>query len=201
MKKDRKDAAAEAEGAADTAPFGADGQAEEAATQHSAGAVVEPAEGHIRRLEEELEKLKDQYLRLAADMDNFRKRTAKERTETWARAQADVVSNVLDALDDLGRVAHLDPSRTNAQDILVGVEMVERKFLKALESAGLDGWETWARCSIRIGTRRSLPSQPLAPVRIIPSLPCSSPGTALEVHCCALPGYRSRCGKGRNRRN
>jgi molecular chaperone GrpE len=105
---------------------------------HAGGAVVEQAEEQIRRLKDELAQVKDQFLRHAADMDNFRKRTARERTETWARAQADVVSNILDALDDLGRVAHLDPSKTSTQDVLIGVELVERKILKELESAGLE---------------------------------------------------------------
>src|SRR5204863_353486 len=71
-------------------------------------ALVEPSEEHIRRLTDELAQLKDQYLRLAADHDNFRRRAGRERTEAWSRAQAEVVSNILDALDDLGRVAHLD---------------------------------------------------------------------------------------------
>src|SRR5205823_12511588 len=78
----------------------------------SGGAIVEPAEGHIGRLTDELAQARDQYVRLAADHDNFRKRVARERTETWARAQADVVSSILDALDDLGRVAHLDAGKT-----------------------------------------------------------------------------------------
>jgi molecular chaperone GrpE len=140
MKKTRKESAPEVQGDGDPRDLGSNGPADAAEPDmpHHAGAVVEPAEEHIRRLQDELDQVKDQYLRLAADMDNFRRRTAKERTETWARAQADVVANVLDALDDLGRVAHLDPSRTNSQDILVGVEMVERKFLKELEGAGLE---------------------------------------------------------------
>ncbi len=100
-------------------------------------ALVEPAEGAITRLEAELDRWKDQYARLAADLDNFRKRTQRERSETWSRAQAEVVANVLDSLDDLGRVAHLDPDRTAARDVVAGVELVERKLLKELESAGL----------------------------------------------------------------
>jgi molecular chaperone GrpE len=145
MKKTKKDSAPGPGEDVDPTPFGtngpqvADGDAAAVGSvPPPGGAMVEPAEEHVRRLQDELDQVKDQYLRLAADMDNFRRRTAKERTETWARAQADVVANVLDALDDLGRVAHLDPSRTNSQDILVGVEMVERKLLKELEGAGLE---------------------------------------------------------------
>ena len=118
---------------------GAHPQVEEAPDAAQSGvAMVEPGDEQIRRLTDELAQAKDQLLRLAADMDNFRRRNAKERTETWARAQAAVVSNILDALDDLGRVTHLDPAGTTPQDVLVGVELVERKLLKELEGAGLE---------------------------------------------------------------
>lgn len=104
----------------------------------SGAALAELPDQAVKRLEDEVSQWKDQYVRLAADLDNFRKRTQRERTEMWARAQADVVSSILDALDDLGRVARLDPGATASRDVLVGVEMVERKLLKELESAGLD---------------------------------------------------------------
>lgn len=88
-------------------------------------------------MEEQLAQVKDQYARLAADFDNFRKRMIKERAETWPKAQAELAANVLEALDDLGRVAHLDPERTSARDLAAGVELVERKMLKQFEGAGL----------------------------------------------------------------
>jgi molecular chaperone GrpE len=45
---------------------------------------------------------------------------------------------LVDAVDDLGRVAHLDASATAASDIIAGVELVERKLLRLLTSAGLE---------------------------------------------------------------
>lgn len=102
------------------------------------GALVEAPDAALRRVSGELEELRDRHLRLAADFDNFRKRVARERVETWARAQADVISKVLDALDDLGRVAHVDLAKAEAKDILSGVELVERKLLRELEGAGLE---------------------------------------------------------------
>lgn len=80
---------------------------------------------------------KDRHLRLAADFDNFRKRTAKERAETWSRAQAEIVSRLADALDDLSRFAHIDPADIDAKTLHDGVDMVERKVWKELESAGV----------------------------------------------------------------
>lgn len=99
-------------------------------------AVAVPEE--LARLEREAADLKDRLLRTAADFDNFRKRAARERTETWGRAQADVIQKVLDSIDDLGRVAHLDPAQTDAVALHEGVGLVERKLLKALEGVGLE---------------------------------------------------------------
>ncbi len=101
-------------------------------------ALVEPAAEAVRRLTEELEVAKDRHLRLAAEFDNFKKRAQRERTETWGRAQAELVVAILDALDDLGRVAHLSPDTTSVRDLLAGVELVERKLTRALGQGGLE---------------------------------------------------------------
>ncbi len=102
------------------------------------GALVEPDVETIRRLSAELEQLKDRHLRLAAEFDNFRKRTQRERAEAGTRAQADLVAGILDSLDDLGRVAHFDPQVATARDVLAGVELVERKVARVLGLAGLE---------------------------------------------------------------
>ena len=88
-------------------------------------------------LEAELADLKDRYLRLAAEYDNFRKRITRERDEIRVRSQAEVARRLLDALDDLGRVAHLDPAATAAGDVIAGVELVERKILRELGAVGM----------------------------------------------------------------
>jgi molecular chaperone GrpE len=85
----------------------------------------------------QLDEQRDKYLRLAAEYDNFKKRTARERGETGARAQAELIRHIMDALDDLARFAHVDPDSAEARTVVQGVEMVERKLLKALQSAGL----------------------------------------------------------------
>jgi molecular chaperone GrpE len=86
----------------------------------------------------QLAELNDRYLRLAAEYENYRKRTTRERLELRGRAQGDLVAMLIDALDDLGRVAHLAPEATTARDVIAGVELVERKLLKQLEAAGLE---------------------------------------------------------------
>lgn len=85
----------------------------------------------------ELEELRDRHLRLAAEYDNYRKRILRERDEVRARVQADLMRMMLDAIDDLGRVTELDPAQAGAQDVIAGVELVERKLMKQLEAAGL----------------------------------------------------------------
>ncbi len=86
----------------------------------------------------ELEEIQDRHLRLAAEYDNYRKRTSKELADAGVRAQAFLVGRLLDALDDLGRVAHVDPTGVDATDGLEGVELVERKMLRELEALGLE---------------------------------------------------------------
>jgi len=91
----------------------------------------------VEALEAELAELKDRYLRLAADYDNFRKRANRERDELRLRSQAELVRRLIEELDDLGRVAHLDPAATAAADVISGIELVERKFLRELGAAGM----------------------------------------------------------------
>ena len=88
-------------------------------------------------LRRQLEEQRDRHLRLAAEFDNFRKRTAKERSEAESRGQAELVKRIMDELDDLARVAHLDPETTAASAVLEGVELVERKLHKDLGALGL----------------------------------------------------------------
>lgn len=86
---------------------------------------------------QQLAEQRDKYLRLAAEYDNFRKRSARERAEAGARGQAELVMKLVDALDDLSRFAHVDPATTDSQTLHKGIELVEQKALKVLESAGL----------------------------------------------------------------
>lgn len=87
---------------------------------------------------EDLATERDKYLRLAAEYDNYRKRSAKERQDAGTRAQADLVRQLVEALDDVARFAHIDPATTDATTVVQGVDMVEKKLLKALGGAGLE---------------------------------------------------------------
>lgn len=87
---------------------------------------------------QELEEQREKYLRLAAEYDNYRKRTMRERQEAAARGQAEMVKNLIDPLDDLSRFAHLDAATVDAATVVHGAELVERKLWKALAAAGLE---------------------------------------------------------------
>jgi molecular chaperone GrpE len=88
--------------------------------------------------EQQLAEQRDRHLRLAAEYDNFRKRTARERQEAHTRGQADMLKGMIDSLDDLGRVAHVDPATTDTKTVVDGVSMVEKKLLKSLAGHGLE---------------------------------------------------------------
>ncbi len=164
---------------AGTAPDNEDaGGAPNEAPAAVGGVPLEVPDEAIRRLEAQVDQWKEQAMRVAADMDNFRKRTQRERTETWSRAQAEVAARVLDALDDLGRVVSLDPNTTSVKDVLVGVEMVERKLLKELEGAGLE----------RVGQ----PGDKFDPAshEAVSTIPAGTPDEDHVVASVFQPGYR-----------
>lgn len=88
--------------------------------------------------ERALAEQQEKYLRLAAEYDNYRKRTVRERQEASVRGQAELLRGLLDALDDLARFAHVDPATTDTRTVVEGVAMVERKMLKTLTAIGLE---------------------------------------------------------------
>jgi len=100
-------------------------------------ALVEPSDAAVQRLEGQIAELTDRHLRLAAEYDNFRKRTAKERGEARAKAQADLLARLVDALDDLTRFGHADLQQTDAKTLRDGIALVERKVWKELEAFGV----------------------------------------------------------------
>jgi molecular chaperone GrpE len=85
-----------------------------------------------------LDEQREKYLRLAAEYDNFRKRTAKERIDAGSRGQAELVKLLIDPLDDLQRFAHVDPATTDPATIVQGADLVEKKLHKVLAAAGLE---------------------------------------------------------------
>jgi len=102
---------------------------------------VEPEGSALERVTAERDELKDRYLRLAAEYDNFRKRSQKERAELFDRSQADLIANLLDELDDLDRLVQGGDKSASLADLHQAVTLVDKKFWKELEKAGLETLE------------------------------------------------------------
>ena len=120
---------------------------EEAATEEKPSAKEKKkskkAEAEVARLEKELAdrdaKLAEQndlYLRVCAEYDNFRKRTAKEREGIYSDAYIDALTQILPILDNLDRAAAYsteDPENPLAK----GLELTRKSFVEALEKMGV----------------------------------------------------------------
>lgn len=111
------------------------GNVDDPGAAESEGARSVP--GDAGELRAERDRIRDRHLRLAADFDNYRKRTEDRLRRRWDRAQADLVSRLLEPLDDLLRVTALEPGNASVEAIVEGVDLVERKFFRVLEEAGI----------------------------------------------------------------
>jgi molecular chaperone GrpE len=87
--------------------------------------------------ENELAELKDKYLRLYADFENFRRRTAKERMELMGSANADLMKVVLPVVDDFERAMSSFESTTEIAPLKEGIALIYNKLTKTLEGRGL----------------------------------------------------------------
>jgi len=123
----------EAEADDDRSPAGASDGHGSAGDGHD-GAATDP----LAILQGEYDTLNDRHLRLAAEFNNFRRRSEQERLGAWSRAQADLVEKFLDVLDDLHRVAELDLSNATVEAIMEGIDLVERKFVRVLGDADVE---------------------------------------------------------------
>jgi molecular chaperone GrpE len=104
---------------------------------HQGGMLVEPTEEAVHRLQGQLDETRDQHLRLAAEFDNFRKRVARERAELSDRAQASLVTRLLDVLDDMDRLT-AGGGTASPENLREATVLVDRKLRKELEAAGLE---------------------------------------------------------------
>lgn len=99
--------------------------------------VEEPAE-EIDPRDEELAKLKDSYQRLAAEYDNFRKRTVREKEAIANDVRAECISALLPVMDNLERAIAAD--MTSAEALHKGIEMVISQTTAILEGMGVEAY-------------------------------------------------------------
>jgi molecular chaperone GrpE len=93
-------------------------------------------QGKIAELESELAETRDKYLRLAADFDNFKKRSRQEQLETIQHASAELIARLLPVLDDLQNVLEHKPAGID-ESWIKGLELSVRKLEDALGTHGL----------------------------------------------------------------
>lgn len=89
----------------------------------------------------ELEEAKDKYLRLAAEFDNYKRRTAKERMELLQTAGKDVIQELLPVLDDMDRAEAMSQNSNDPQALREGFELVLNKLRNTLNRMGLSRME------------------------------------------------------------
>lgn len=89
------------------------------------------------KLEDELKQEKDKFLRLFAEFENYKRRTAKERIELFSTASEDVMKTLLPVLDDFERaLTHIEDDK-EAEELRKGVLLIYQKLVKTLEQKGL----------------------------------------------------------------
>ena len=95
----------------------------------------EELEKKIHALEEALSKQKDQFLRTAAEYDNYRKRSEREKAAVYADATAAAILEILPVEDNLERA--LAQKECSVEDLRKGVEMVQAQMKSCLEKLGV----------------------------------------------------------------
>jgi len=113
---------------------------EEANAEASDETVTTPEVEEVSELDaarNELTELKDKYLRLMAEFDNFRKRTARQRNEERATAAIGTMNSILPVVDDFDRAKANSVKDDTEETFPNGVELVYEKLKRTLESLGL----------------------------------------------------------------
>ena len=101
---------------------------------------LKEAKKQLEALEGELKDSKDKYLKMLAEYDNFRRRTAKEKESTYSDAYADVLTQILPVIDNLERAA----AYKDGESVIKGLELTLKSFsdvlaklnIKEIESVG-----------------------------------------------------------------
>ena len=96
----------------------------------------------LEKAQEQIDELKDKYLRSVAEFDNYRKRTLKEKAELILNGSEKAVGAVLPILDDMERAIANGEKTDDPQVLREGISLIYAKFQKVLESLGVKEIET-----------------------------------------------------------
>jgi molecular chaperone GrpE len=104
------------------------------------GLSDEMSEDGDSKLQHELSQMNDKYLRLAAEFENYKRRTNRERIELLQTAGKDIITSLLDVLDDADRASQ-SLTNENAEQAKEGVSLVFSKLRNTLQARGLKQME------------------------------------------------------------
>ncbi len=96
----------------------------------------------VEKLEQQLEEQKDKFLRQAAEFENFKRRTAKERMELLQTAGKEIVNSLLDVLDDCDRAEAQMEKTDDIEQVRQGTVLVFNKLRSILQQKGLKEMES-----------------------------------------------------------
>jgi molecular chaperone GrpE len=91
----------------------------------------------INRYEDQIAELKDKYIRLVAEFENFRKRSARENLEIRRMAAADTISALLPVLDDFDRAKKTAESPDSGEVFTEGISLVYHKIYQIMQNMGV----------------------------------------------------------------
>ncbi len=94
-------------------------------------------EGKLQEKDKEAKDYYDRYLRLSAEMENFKRRAEKEKSEIYKFANENILKELIPVLDNLERALNHGQETENTQALLLGVEMTYKAFWTVLEKYGL----------------------------------------------------------------
>ena len=100
-------------------------------------AKIEELEKKIKALEEKTAKDRDDYIRLMAEFDNYRRRTSQEKIELVSVASMDTIKGLLPILDDCERAMAALKDSSDSDAAKEGTELIYHKLLSYLQSKGL----------------------------------------------------------------
>lgn len=102
----------------------------------------EKLQAEVEKLQAEQEEMKDKYLRLSAEFDNYRKRTMKEKAELILNGGEKAFKAILPVIDDMERALATMQKATDVEAVKEGVDLIYNKFMQILGQNGVQAIDT-----------------------------------------------------------
>ena len=102
----------------------------------------EKLQAEVEKLQAEQEEMKDKYLRLSAEFDNYRKRTMKEKAELILNGGEKAFKAILPVIDDMERALATMQKATDVEAVKEGVDLIYNKFIQILGQNGVQAIDT-----------------------------------------------------------